>query len=66
LNWPTELRGNLLLIFRYSGSDISNMVNDALMSPVRKLDKTRTWVEVMDDGKIKYAPFDETLSRNPN
>jgi hypothetical protein len=42
------------------------MVNDALMSPVRKLDKTRTWVEVMDGGKIKYAPFDETLSRNPN
>lgn len=32
------------------------MANDALMSPVRKLDKVRLWVEVNDNGKIKYAP----------
>lgn len=30
--------------FRYSGSDISNMINDALMTPVRTLSNTRTWV----------------------
>lgn len=42
----------------YSGSDISNMANDALMAPVRNLDKTKTWVEVNDSGKIKYAPYD--------
>lgn len=42
------------------------MINDALMSPVRKLDKTRTWVEVLDEGKVKYAPFDEKVTRNPN
>jgi hypothetical protein len=30
---------------------MANMVNDALMSPVRKLDKTRVWVEVYDEGK---------------
>lgn len=36
--------GYFLLLFRYSGSDISNMVNDALMAPVRALDKTRVWV----------------------
>jgi len=33
------------------------MANDALMSPVRILDKTRTWLEVKDQGKIKYAPY---------
>lgn len=42
------------------------MINDALMAPVRKLDKTRTWVEVYDEGKVKYAPFDEKVSKNPN
>jgi hypothetical protein len=43
---------------------MANMVNDALMSPVRKLDKTRVWVEVYDEGKAKYAPFDDRLPRN--
>ena len=47
--------------FRYSGSDIANMVNDALMAPVRTIDQTKTWVEVNDNGKVKYAPFDESL-----
>lgn len=28
----------------YSGSDLSNMVNDALMSPVRQLNTTNVWV----------------------
>lgn len=27
----------------YSGSDIANLVNDALMSPVRSLDKVKVW-----------------------
>jgi hypothetical protein len=40
--------GTLFVYFRFSGSDMANMVNDALMSPVRKLDKTRVWVEVKD------------------
>ena len=44
---------------------MANMVNDALMAPVRKLDKTRVWVEVKDEGKIKYAPFDDKVERNP-
>lgn len=44
---------------------MANMVNDALMSPVRKIDKTRVWVEVKDEGKIKYAPFDEKVPRDP-
>jgi hypothetical protein len=43
---------------------MANMVNDALMFPVRKLDKTRVWVEVNDEGKTKYAPFDDRLPRN--
>lgn len=42
------------------------MINDALMAPVRKLDKTRTWVEVIDESKVKYAPFDEKVPKNPN
>lgn len=45
---------------------MANMVNDALMSPVRKLDKTRVWLEVQDEGKTKYAPFDEKVPRNPH
>jgi len=36
--------GIIYLIFRYSGSDITNMINDALMSPVRKLDKIKLWL----------------------
>ena len=40
---------------------MANMVNDALMAPVRKLDKTRVWLEVKDEGKIKYAPFDDKV-----
>ncbi len=32
------------------------MVNDALMSPVRTLDKTRLWKEVNDNGVAKYSP----------
>lgn len=40
------------------------MANDALMGPVRALDKTRTWVEVNDQGKIKYAPYDESVPRD--
>lgn len=27
----------------YSGSDIANLTNDALMTPVRTLDKVRVW-----------------------
>lgn len=27
----------------YSGSDIASLVNDALMGPVRSLDKVRLW-----------------------
>ena len=42
------------------------MANDALMAPVRNLDKTKTWVEVKDQGKTKYAPFDENVPKNPN
>lgn len=44
---------------------MANMVNDALMAPVRKLDRTRVWVEVRDEGKVKYAPFDESVGKNP-
>ncbi len=36
------------------------------MAPIRKLDKTRTWLEVYDEGKIKYAPYDDKVPRNPN
>lgn len=42
------------------------MVNDALMAPVRKLDKTRLWVEMNDNGKIKYSPCQEGTQKNPN
>lgn len=55
---PKKPKGTLVLIFRFSGSDISNMAKDALMGPVRTLDKTRTWVEINDHGTIKYAPYD--------
>lgn len=41
------------------------MANDALMSPVRKLDSTRLWIEVNDNGQIKYAPAGEG-GRDPN
>ena len=37
------------------------MANDALMTPVRMLDKTRKWVEVNDGGKVKYAPVDPNI-----
>lgn len=56
--WLRELRGKINYYYRYSGSDIANMANDALMAPVRNLDKTKTWVQVNDNGKYKYAPFD--------
>ena len=42
------------------------MVNDALIAPVRKLDKTRLWVEMNDNGKIKYSPCQEGTQKNPN
>jgi vacuolar protein-sorting-associated protein 4 len=42
------------------------MSNDALMAPVRNLNKTKTWVEVIDQGKVKYAPYDENLPEDPN
>lgn len=42
------------------------MANDALMSPVRKLDKTRVWIEVNDGGKIKYSPCPDGVQKNPN
>ncbi len=48
LNSEFNWRVIIILFFRYSGSDIANMVNDALMAPVRSLDKTRVWVEVYD------------------
>lgn len=42
------------------------MANDALMTPVRMLDKTRKWIQVNDNGKLKYAPIDPNLANNPN
>lgn len=50
----------------YSGSDIANMGNDALMGPVRILNETRVWEEVNDQGELKYAPFDANEPRDPN
>jgi len=40
----------------YSGSDIANLTNDALMAPVRNLEKVRLWEEVIDNGVTKYSP----------
>jgi hypothetical protein len=34
------------------------------MSPVRKLDKTKLWYEVKNDGKIKYSPWPENTPRD--
>lgn len=42
------------------------MANDALMSPVRKLDKCRLWIEVNDNGKVKYSPCSNGIEKNPN
>lgn len=60
--------GYLSMYFRYSGSDISSLVNDALMTPVRTLDKIKKWVQITDphDGKIKYAPVNEFTQTNAN
>lgn len=58
--------GIYLTLCRYSGSDLASMSNDALMAPVRNLNKTSTWVEVKDQGIIKYAPFDENVPQDPN
>ena len=55
-----------MTLCRYSGSDIASMSNDALMAPVRNLNKTNTWVEVKDQGITKYAPFDENVPQDPN
>ena len=63
---PRKLRGIISSIFRFSGSDISNMANDALMGPVRILNETRVWVEVSDEGETKYAPVDANIPRDPN
>lgn len=46
--WPVALIGQsnrwvAFILFSYSGSDIANLVNDALMTPVRSLDKVRVW-----------------------
>ena len=42
------------------------MANDALMTPVRMLDKTRKWIQVNDGGKMKYAPVDPDVPSDPN
>ena len=34
------------------------MGNDALMGPVRTLTITKLWMEVNDEGELKYAPVD--------
>lgn len=36
------------------------------MTPVRMLDKTRRWMEVNVDGKIKYAPVPLNVGNDPN
>jgi vacuolar protein-sorting-associated protein 4 len=41
------------------------MINDALMAPVRKLDKVRLWKEVNDGGQAKYSPCYENHQRDP-
>lgn len=35
------------------------------MSPVRTLDKVRVWEEVVDNGAVKYAPYEQP-QLNPN
>ena len=42
------------------------MANDALMTPVRMLDKTKRWVRVNDGEKPKYAPVDPKVPIDPN
>ncbi|TLS30957.1 hypothetical protein PpBr36_03857 [Pyricularia pennisetigena] len=39
----------------YSGSDISNVVNDALMEPVRKMQMATHFKTIIHDGVEKYA-----------
>ncbi|TLD31479.1 hypothetical protein PspLS_01769 [Pyricularia sp. CBS 133598] len=39
----------------YSGSDISNVVNDALMEPVRKMQMATHFKKVIHDGTEKYT-----------
>ncbi|KAI0089921.1 AAA-domain-containing protein [Irpex rosettiformis] len=40
----------------YSGSDISTIVRDALMQPVRKVLSATHFKQVEDDGKLKWTP----------
>ena len=40
------------------------MINDALMVPVRKLDKTRLWAEFNLNGTIKYIAQDQNIKRD--
>ncbi|KAI0809143.1 AAA-domain-containing protein [Irpex lacteus] len=40
----------------YSGSDISTVVRDALMQPVRKVLSATHFKQVEDDGKLKWTP----------
>lgn len=42
------------------------MINDALMVPVRKLDKTRLWAEFSHNGTIKYIAQDDKTKRDPS
>lgn len=42
------------------------MGNDALMNPVRRLDKCRLWIEVNDNGQKKYSPVPPDGQKNPN
>lgn len=42
------------------------MANDALMTPVRSLDKTRKWLQVNDHGKVKYSPHPSDAPLDPN
>ncbi|CAM6006608.1 unnamed protein product [Sphagnum balticum] len=53
-------------LFSYSGSDIANLVNDALMTPVRSLDKVSRWSEVDDHGVKKYAPVRKEEQEDPS
>lgn len=55
-----------MILFRFSGADISIFVRDSVFEPVRKIQNAQYFEEVKVDGKLKFKPVDDSCKNRPN